>query len=284
MISGMSPTFYVPGAQKCGTTYLYWLLKSHPNCFLPDEKEPQALSSPDYARERYLGLFASAANRSAVGARGEASTSYFVVSGVPERIFSEFGSGVRFVFIFREPVERVLSSYLHMFKRGHESRDWSELFGGLPSDIDEAIDLEAASCLEAEASGKMVGAPYRERFGEQGLWPFHYLYGTLYSRHVGRFLRIFGRDNCHFVFLEDMQRDPLAELKGVYQFLGLDADFVPDDLHVVRNRTVVNRPCPPLAARIRSDLHELFADERQRLSRIVGRLPPEWERLPTCVE
>lgn len=278
----MVPNFYIPGAQKCGTTTLYGWLKAHPQCLMTVEKEPHVLATEDSPRDRYQALWGDGVGLDGIRAAGDASTSYLVVPGVPERIAGEFGIDARFVILLRDPVDRVCSSYLHMFKRGHETRDWNDLFRVSGTELDAAVAAESAECGRAESDGRLMVAPYRTRFGEQSLWPFRYLYGTLYSRHAERFIRVFGRDRCHFAFLENLRHDPRTELKAIYEFLGLDGSFVPRDIGIVRNRTVMTLPCPPLDVRIRQGLHEIFDEERSRLAAIVDSIPAEWERPRSC--
>ena len=52
---------------------------------------------------------------------------------------------------------------------------------------------------------------------------------SLYVPQLRRVLRRFDRDQLLVLQLERCQADPLGELRRTYEFLGLDADFVPDD-------------------------------------------------------
>lgn len=85
------PTFLVIGANKAGTTSLYYYLKQHPQIFMSPVKEPmffsltgkpvtrkspghdQVLNGATYDLESYQALFADVTNEIAIG---EASTSY----------------------------------------------------------------------------------------------------------------------------------------------------------------------------------------------------------------
>ncbi len=268
-----APNFFIPGAQKSGTTTLYQLLRQHPDCFLTECKEPQQLATPHYQRARYLQLFANAHQQRAVG---DASTSYLVVPGVAERIRQEFGADLRFIFILRAPLERILSGYLHMYKRDHERRDWNRLFAPLPEDEQAALAQEQAGCEAAEQAGEIVTAPYRAEYGAHRLWNFRYLHGTLYSRLIAPYLRLFGRERCHITTLDQLQRDPAATLAAIFRFLGLEADFRPSDLGVICNATHLPHSPPPLSAASRAALIRLLAAERERCAELLGGLPPSW--------
>src|SRR5437763_8757122 len=79
------PDFFIVGHHKSGTTALYQMLRSHPQIFMPDMKEPRyfagdlrVLLAPEPGAvpetlEEYLALFAAAAPTQRIG---EASPSY----------------------------------------------------------------------------------------------------------------------------------------------------------------------------------------------------------------
>src|SRR3954468_14258251 len=93
------PNFLIIGAQKAGTTSLYYYLKRHPDVFMSAVKEPQFFAADfvlgnnggpgDSAAttigglEDYEGLFADADGHKA---RGEASTIYLYDEGSPRAI------------------------------------------------------------------------------------------------------------------------------------------------------------------------------------------------------
>ena len=67
--------------------------------------------------------------------------------------------------------------------------------------------------------------------------PFHA--GLLYREactmtpQVARYVDVFGRDRVHVALLEDLGAKPLETYRGVLEFLGVDADFVPSEMAVV---------------------------------------------------
>ncbi len=242
---------------------------------MPEEKEPQSLSFPVFPIESYRSLFDFLSTADGYKAVGEASTSYFVIQHVPERILNEFGNDIRFVFILRDPAIRTLSAYLHMFKRDHERRDWNDLFSDLSYDEEEVINMEKKACVKAEIDGSIITEPYRASYGLYGLWPYRYLNGSLYSRHISRYLRLFGRQNCHFVTLEKLQVDPVSVIRGIYRFIGLRDNFVPNGISRTWNKTIVVNPPPPF--RMHAELDNFFRQERECIADLVGSIPPEWE-------
>lgn len=129
---------YILGAQKAATTSLAYLLDQHPQIAVSSIKEPHFYSTAwDQGRDWYEGLFP----RDFEGVRLDASTSYAMVhsdqNGVPtsrqpeglvkarERIHAATPDA-RFVYIVRDPVERVYSAYWHRVRAGREKRPFLE--------------------------------------------------------------------------------------------------------------------------------------------------------------
>ena len=83
----MKPDLFIVGAPKCGTTAWYNYLRSHPDIYFPDLKEPHffALDLPGFRRvtteANYLSLFDDAGSATI---RGEASVFY---------LYSELAAG-----------------------------------------------------------------------------------------------------------------------------------------------------------------------------------------------
>ncbi|NNE42684.1 MAG: sulfotransferase, partial [Gemmatimonadetes bacterium] len=91
----MRPDFIIAGAPKAGTTSLFHALRSHPEMFLPEVKEPDFFVTEESlrtvsTREQYDRLFTHA---DAAGAKvfGEASVNYLHDEAAASRIRAELG-------------------------------------------------------------------------------------------------------------------------------------------------------------------------------------------------
>lgn len=127
------PNLFIIGAAKCGTTSLHQYLDVHPEIGMSVEKEPNFFSlgadGPGDAlvvrtESRYLRLFDATKH-----VRGEASVSYSFwpyPEGVPERI-SRVVPDAKFIYLVRDPVERVFSHYRHRVAMGEETRSMSDV-------------------------------------------------------------------------------------------------------------------------------------------------------------
>lgn len=171
--------FFVAGAQRSGTTFLYHALDNHPEIEMarPVRPEPKFFLQPGSGgrREDYLDCFFEPEPAAGVRGRGEKSTSYIEDSAVPGRIVEAFPEA-RIVFVFRDPVARALSNY--RFTRA----------GGL-----EAAPLNAALSRELD------GEPLPETPDGLSVSPFTYLQRGRYADYLAPFIATFGRTRIHIL-------------------------------------------------------------------------------------
>lgn len=206
----MMPNFFIVGAQKSGTTALYWYLRQHPNVFMPERKEPSYFAfdgpptfrGPGAAnravldRAAYERLFDPGAG---CAGRGEASTSYLYSTQAPPRILDAVPDA-RLMAILRHPADRAYSAFQQLKRDGREpARDFAE-----------ALALEPRRIEENWAYG------YRYR-------DFGY-----YGRQLARYYDLFPRDRIRVFLHEDLRDRPNDVVRDAFSFLGVDPAFTPD--------------------------------------------------------
>ena len=203
------PNFFIVGAPKCGTTALYAYLKSHPDVFMPDVKEPHYFGSdlafryrrrPD--ERRYRSYFAGADGRRRVG---EASI-WYLYSTAAAREIREAVPQARAVAMVRDPVEMITAMHSQFVYNGHE-------------------DLPLADALEAEpdrAAGRQIPASAN--------FPAGLLYRRVasFAEQIERYYEVLGRENVHVVVFDDLKADAAATYRCVLEFLGIDPEHRPD--------------------------------------------------------
>ena len=229
------PNFLIVGAQKAGTTSLYYYLKQHPQIYMSPRKEPhffEGMHSDFYRPGRtilpvtdladYQALFEGVTGEKAIG---EASASYLYSPKAPALIKRSIPDA-RLIAILRNPADRAYSNFLHCVRAGRESI----------VDFAEALRVE---------EGRIKG-----NWGP--LW--HYKQKGFYYAQVKRYLDTFGRDPFRVWLYEDLRAQPLDVLPEVLEFLKVDATFVPDmsiehnTSALPRNKTLY-RAAKKLAAR-----------------------------------
>ena len=204
-VSEFHPNFLVVGAAKSGTTSLHEYLGQHPQIFMSANKEPHYFVH-GYGVEKwedYLGLFAPASGKKAIG---ESSTLYLYCRESPPWIKSALGN-IKIIVLLRNPAKRAFSLYGWMVREGYEdARTFAEA-------------LRRESVRHADPG-----------FPKQALQFFpDYLYFSsgLYSEQIRRYLTTFGADRVRVHLFEDFVRDPVAVCRDLFQFLEVDVDFSP---------------------------------------------------------
>ena len=209
------PDFFIAGAARCGTTFLWSALRAHPELFMPETKEPHFFAADldtgtlaegrfrIRERDAYLRLFADAPVNNRVG---EGSTSTLLSQAALPAIL-EVSPDARFIVSLRDPVEAVASRHAQLRGAGFE-------------------DLELGEALDAE-SDRSQG---RRRAPRPVFpWSFPYLAAARYGEQLGRLLDHVPRERVLVVLLDDIVADQAAMLARITSFLGvgpLPKDFV----------------------------------------------------------
>ena len=221
------PDFFIVGHHKSGTTALYEMLRSHPQIYMPDLKEPLFFArelhpdlqpghpQPDTLDE-YLELFAAAKPGQQMG---EASPSYLRSRSAATRI-AELAPDARIIAILREPASFLRSMHLELLKDHME----------IEKDFAKAIARERR---EQDTKPVLWYSPERVRYVEQ----------------LQRYHEAFGADQVLVLIYDDFRADNEATISRVLRFLGVDESLPIDRSEA--NRTVLVRS-PRAQAYLRS--------------------------------
>jgi hypothetical protein len=259
----MLPSFLIVGAERCGTTSLFHLLRQHPTVFngtLP-RKEVRFFNHR-YSRGLawYQCHFPFTA-RARLAARGtgepvafEATADYMFHPLAPERIYRDL-PGVRLIALVRDPVERAHSAHAHQVGFGWETEPF-----------ERALELED-SRLDGELE-RLIADPAYYSFD---LDKHAYRARGCYADQLERLERLFGRDRILVIDSGDFFAAPGPVYDQVLDFLELphrgDPVFTPQNA----------RPRSAMPATVRGALEEYFRPHDERLAAWLGR-EPSWRR------
>jgi len=274
-----APDFIIIGGQKCGTTWLRYHLRQHPQVTV-QTKEAQFFNRRHrLARDRswYESFFQREAPGQVIG---DKSPDYLWttsdgarnhIAGSHERIH-EMYPDMRLIVTLRNPVNRAVSALNHFIRRGH----LSPLYG-----IDELLFGDEQSRIEG------LGII------EKGF----------YARELRPYLDLFDRDQLLiFLFEDDILQAPRETLRRLYEFVGVDAEV--DDADLERERgehylsllglllqyyllpkdlvKLLDRPIPSTKLHPSPDnvlrLYEIYETENEKLFDLIGRRPASWLR------
>ena len=181
------PDFLIIGAQKAGTTSLWAYLRTHPQVFLPDLKEPNffiAEGNLSRGLEWYRSLFDAAGPDQVVGEASPGYTMFPLFAGVPRRI-ADTAPGVKLVYVIRDPVARMVSAWLHLR---------ADFLEGRPLGVSLLSDTK-------------------------------YLSMSQYAMQIEQYLDHFDRDSLLVVRAEDLDSNRAATVAKVCAFLGVEPEL-----------------------------------------------------------
>ena len=180
------PNLVVIGGLKCGTTSLHHYLNLHPGISMSRPKELNffvaELNWP-LGTDWYAAHFDPAAT-----VRGETSPHYTDrprLEGVAERM-REVLPHARIVYMVRNPIERMLSHYLHNVGGGYDDRPLAE-------------------ALASEESA--------------------YVDRSRYAFQLEPYLEAFGAERIEIVSADELKRERAATMRRLFEFLGVDPEF-----------------------------------------------------------
>jgi hypothetical protein len=202
------PNFFLIGHEKCGTTALYRILRSHPQIYMPELKEPrffardadwpqQGMGPYPRTLDAYLDLFAEAGEDQLAG---EASPQYIRSPQAAARI-AEVQPRARAIAILREPVSFLRSFHLACVREGLETQ----------RDLRKALALEDAR-RRGERIPRGCRAPGRLLYSEH----------VRYAEQLARFDRALSPEQVHVIVYDDLRRENEGTARATLGFLGVD--------------------------------------------------------------
>lgn len=175
------PNYFYGGPPKAGSSWIYALLESHPQVFVPDGKYVHFFSDYyDRGIDWYEQVYADAGPE--IRARCDLTTDYLFLPEAAERL-ARHVPDARIFFSLRNPVERDWSAYQHLLRVGMAR-------GPLETEIDTAHPMLSACSAYADA--------------------------------IERAWQLFGRENTHVLWFDDIRADPQGAADGLYDFLGVE--------------------------------------------------------------
>jgi hypothetical protein len=193
---------------KCATTSLHYYLNLHPEISMSKKRELRFFVQ-ERSWFRGLDWYCSHFNFN-TPICGESSTSYSKYpqfEGVPERIYRVIPQ-VKLVYSVRDPIDRLVSQYVHHVANGEERR---------PFDV---------VCADLNVQNKYVA-------------------NSLYHWQMTQYLKYFAPENILVLVTEQLQAQPEVVLAHLFRFLGVDPTFYAPAFqkrkHTIREKRKLNK-------------------------------------------
>jgi hypothetical protein len=181
------PNLLVIGAMKSGTTSLHQYLSVHPEIFMSAEKEPRFFSD-ESNWNRGLGWYERQFPEP-TPIRGESTPDYTkfpAITGPPKRIHSVIPDA-HFIYLVRDPIERIISHYVDSYSFGRVN-------GTLSEELARLDDCHLVNC-------------------------------SRYYLQIEQYLEYFDPGSILILSSEELRDDRRKTLETAFRFLGVDETF-----------------------------------------------------------
>ena len=198
---GRLPNLLIIG--KCTTSSLHYYLSFHLQICMSQKKELDFFAQEfnwckgvDWYKSQFTGV---------AKIYGEASPSYThhpFFAGVPQRMAS-LVPDAQLIYLIRDPIERVISDYIHEVSKNREDRTFTEAVTDFHNN--------------------------------------RYLTCSLYSMQLEQYLQYFSRSQILVLANEELYAERQQTLEKVFRFLAVDVAFLSEKFNQLRHQSSDNR-------------------------------------------
>lgn len=228
----------IGGVHKAGTTSLYTYLSWHPDIIGSEIKETHFFSGENY-ESKYDTYEAYFKNHKGQKYKLEASPEYIYEKETAIKNIKENTNKPKLIFIFRNPTDKILSSFNHRKKHVlFDNPDYTfEEFKNDYLDIrhlDEAVNSDNVFTRE--------------------------LLDGSYISYIKGWFNNFNNQDIKIIFFDDLKNDPEAVLEDLCDWLNIDFNFYKDKSFTVENKSVEfkNKPLQKIVFSIYMKLEPFF--------------------------
>jgi hypothetical protein len=182
------------GAQKSATTSLAKALKEHPQIAKSTKKELHYFDREGYKKfdeSKYNSFFLPGDYIY----KPDFTPSYLYVTDTAKRIHEAFNDNVKIIVLLRNPIDRAISQYLMIRRRGLEKLSFEKAFEE----------------QEKRTSKDFLSNIY-----------YSYFKRGLYHKQLSRYFKLFPKENILILKFDDFIKKQDQELTKIYKFLNID--------------------------------------------------------------
>ena len=227
--------FIIGGAQRSGTTALFYLLKNHPQIFLYEKKEAHFFTNDKLFTYNFINYdyyHALFVNHKQGQITGEATPSYLFHPEAAKRIH-KYNPQIKLIFLLRNPSDRAYSQFIQ--KRGD---------GGERRSFEQAI-------LD-ELKGKKPD--------------FGYLSQGLYVKQLQRYIDSFSQEQLFIRTHDSFKNENLNFLYAVFNFLNVKKVICQNNPF----ERFIDSTYEPMSQTTRDILIDFFQPEIEKLEQLLN--------------
>lgn len=218
-----NPSFFIIGAQKCGTTALYLYLCKHPDVLPARRKEIDFFNQEKLYRRGvnwYRTQFPLPRHLGEGGITLDSTPSYIYYRKTPRRIY-EYNPHAKMILLLRDPVERAYSAW-NMFRKIHKRGRFPYFYGWFQ--LDPAVREGMRRLLERAEYPSFEEAVREEinnDLSEGSLPEPSFVRRGLYAEQIEQYFNYFDRDQIMIIDSRRLRRETTRTLADIAAFVGL---------------------------------------------------------------
>jgi hypothetical protein len=250
--------FFVIGAQKCATSWLYYCLQDHPQIRVPQKKmEHGYLGGKTFHEKGEMWYFNRFPQLIGEAVNGDVAVDYMLDPTVPGQLLP-YSNKPKFIVLLRHPVERMVSAYYWSIRRNQ--------LPNLPLTAGLAPFLKQEPGFPERYENRYVDELARRGF---------------YGEQLESYLHFFEPSQFMVILYNEVRQAPNEVIRRIYRHLGVDDNFLPSSLHSQPKKNTYNTTMMAFERLLKSQMQRKVADLAHRvLARLQTKpkspsLPPE---------
>lgn len=268
------PDFLIIGAQRSGTSSLYFYLTEHPGIVSAYYKEPHFFDD-FYARgvDWYRAQFPTVADKYYIEnvrkyrfLTGEASPYYLFHPHVPKRV-AQLLPKTKLIALLRNPIDRAYSQHWLEVKGKYESLPFKE----------------AIMCEQERTAAELEKLLHDENYHSFAHRRYTYLSRGIYVDQLQHWMQFFPREQFLILRSEDMYTRPASVVRETLEFLGVPNKEINTDREFKQYKVPSTKgyrnkdKVPAMDAELRAYLVDYFQPHNARLKELLGR-EMDWDK------
>jgi len=279
------PNFIGIGAAKCGTTWMHNLLQQHPEIYMPTKRKEidffnmdsnytkgldwyESFFPDDFIADRYIAI-------------GEFTPRYLNKLDAPQRI-AQISSIQKLIVMLRNPVERAYSQYCHTIRNGY-SKSFEDYLEERPYVIDHGKYAEKLEpFLEVFSPDQFCYFVFEESINNV----------EATQQKIAEFLDVSPTGFPRQIEITKTNKSYVPKYKWLnqiahnvnQQLLDKNLDWIvhlSESLNIrklLQQYNNVRQPIPPVSEKIRLSLNETFANDIDKLEKLLDINLDIWRR------
>lgn len=266
------PSFFIIGAQKCGTSALYSYLCEHPDVFPGRTKELHFFNRDQLYNGRginyYHSQFPLPNQLGKYGVTFDATPVYIYCPDCPRRIHN-YNPRAKMILLLRNPVERAYSAW-NMYRKVHELKrspilpEWSSYNAPQREGFQRLFDRREYPNFEDAVHEEIDNSQ-----GEDALPEPSFVRRGLYAKQLERYFKYFHREQIMIIDNRQLRKETNRTLEDISAFIGLRPhDWKQGER---KRRVVAGEYKAPISQEAKDYLIEFYRPHNEKLYQLIGR-------------